>query len=286
MIRAVSSVLIALLLFPVVFSIRLPAASEDALLTTGSFATAPASGKPILRFVSYNLHGPPTRRIEPMIRMLQTHERLSDAAVYAFQEVDRGRAGSGGKDMAVELARALGAYYVYGVGQQFSRGGGVRGLAILSRYALGDVERILLPVEGPGGRRRIALGATVHLPKGRIRVYSLHLERRISQGQREEQMRELLDHAGRFQIPTVVLGDFNTSTRESRDRMFGLMQGAGYACPLRGSIKTFQSGFVVRAILDWIWVRRVPVLEAYVESQVKVSDHRPVWITINAGQIE
>jgi endonuclease/exonuclease/phosphatase family metal-dependent hydrolase len=281
-----STVFIALVLLPVVSSIRVQAASEDALLTTGSFAAAPAPEKPILRFVSYNLHGPQTKRIEPMIRLLQTHERLSDAAVYAFQEVDRGHAGSGGKDNVVELARALGTYYAYAVGQNLSRGAGVRGVALLSRYPLSAVERVLLPVAGPGGRRRIALGATIQLPKGSIRVYSVHLERRISQEKREEQFRELLKHAGRFQIPTVILGDFNTSTRESRNNMFALMQEAGYACPLRVDVKTFQSGWVVRSILDWIWTRQLPVLEADVEGEVKISDHRPVWVTIDARKIE
>ncbi len=253
---------------------------DHTLLRQGSFAQARTPALPeVVRLVSYNLHGPPTQRIETMISTLREEPSIRDAAVLLLQEVNRGHRGSGSLDLDEVLAERLGMHYAYAFENFHPRGGGERGLAILSRVPLREVRRVLLPVVGPDRRRRIALGATVDLEGLRMRVYTLHLETRISTENRGRQIQGVLEDAARYPgMPVVIMGDFNTITGSSRRKMFQLMEGAGYTCPLPGDEKTFQQKFFFRFKLDWIWVKGIEPLAAGVEGHVEVSDHRPLWV--------
>lgn len=255
---------------------------EPVLLRSGTFAdrSTPRKEQETFRFVSYNLHGPPTERIDAMIETLRTEPSFKEAAALLLQEVNRGHRGSGNLDLDEVLARELGMHYAWAFENFHPSGGGQRGLAILSRYPLLQVERVLLPVVGPAGRRRIALGATVDLGQGfQVRVYTTHLETRISTDERAQQIRGILNDAARYpQLPIAVMGDFNTITGSSRRMMFRLMEGAGFECPLSGDKKTFQQKFFFRFKLDWIWVKGLEPVAADVETQITVSDHRPLWL--------
>ncbi len=256
-------------------------ADGHVLLRTGSFASDQLAALPeTYRLVSYNLHGPPTRRINDMIWTLKNEPSIKDAAVLLLQEVNRGHRGSGSLDLDEVLARELEMHHAWAFENYHGSGGGERGLAILSRFPLTDVERVLLPVVGPGGRRRIALGATVDLGVRRIRVYTLHLETRISTEERGRQIEGLLENADLYddELPVVVMGDFNTIMGGARRKMFSLMEAAGYRCPLPGTKKTFQQKFFFRLKLDWIWVKGLEPLSADVETKITISDHRPVWV--------
>ena len=66
-------------------------------------------------------------------------------------------------------------------------------MAILSPYPLADVRRIVLPNEGPNGRRRAAIGATVHLSGTPVRVYSVHGETRLPVSLESEALQAVLD---------------------------------------------------------------------------------------------
>ncbi len=259
----------------------------DPLLDQGTFLDRSPALAERVRLVSYNLHGPPTDKIEELTEALATEDALAHAVVYSLQEVNRNHAGSGNRDMARELARALKTNYAYAVELEHKSGGGERGLAILSRYPMSDVERFVLPVEGPGGRRRISLGATIRLgPDKLLRVYDLHLETRISVKERGEQIQAILDHARKYaDLPTVILGDFNTFTNGATRRMNELMIAEGFQCPLAGDEKTFQQKFFLRLKLDWIWARNLKTEGADVEGDIVISDHRPLWVDLDAAAI-
>lgn len=204
---------------------------------------------------------------------------LKDAQIVALQEVNRHHRRTAYKDMASELARALSMCYVFGVENPYKDGDGERGLAILSRFPFSQIERIPLPHTGPRGRNRIAVAATIHLGPKRLRIYSVHLETRISNQEHTEQLLTVLNHATRYgELPTVILGDFNT-IRFRRKRMFALMKQAGFHSLPNHQI-TFQRLWVVRRKLDWIWVRNLDVLEAGVVGSITASDHRPVWALV------
>lgn len=277
--------MVGLALLAAVFAAAAPAA--DPLLDRGGFLEQSPPLADTVRLVSYNLHGPPTDKIDELVEAVATEDALRGAVVYSFQEVNRNHAGSGNRDMAKVLAKALKANYAYAVELEHKSGGGERGLAIVSRYPMSDVERFVLPVEGPGGRRRISLGATIHLDSTKdLRVYDLHLETRISVKERGEQIQAIIDHARRYsKLPTVILGDFNTFTHGATRRMFELMEPEGFHCPLAGDEKTFQQKFFLRLKLDWIWTRNLETLGADVEGDIVISDHRPLWVDLNSSSI-
>ena len=257
-----------------------PLPGQTALLESGSFATGDGPLSSQLRVVSYNVHGPFTDRFEAVATALEGHPNLSDAALFALQEVNRNRAESGQRDVARDLARRLGMHYLYAVELQYEDGDGERGLALLSPYPMSDPVRIVLPVEGPRGRRRIALGATIHLGTMAVRIYNLHLETRISSNKRRSQVEAILQQAEQFShLPTIILGDFNTFPPGSRKMMFEVMENAGFSCPMRADKPTFHVKLFLRLKLDWIWLRGITPTEADVEGQVKASDHRPLWVT-------
>ncbi|MBI3950536.1 MAG: endonuclease/exonuclease/phosphatase family protein [Acidobacteria bacterium] len=257
-------------------------APSDPLVEVNSFA--PATPPPVperLRLVSYNLHGPPTERIEDIMEVLQDHEALKDAAIFALQEVNRNHQSSAYKNMARGLASALNMHYAYAVENPYQRGGGERGLAILSRFLMSDVERVVLPHPGPGGRRRITLGATIHLGPERLRVYTLHLETRISVDERGDQVAAVLEQANRYrELPTIILGDFNTITGGASQKVVELMKAAGFSTPLPGDTMTFQRALFLRLKLDWIWVRNLRVVDADIGRDITASDHRPIWADV------
>ncbi|RMG46449.1 MAG: hypothetical protein D6723_17015 [Acidobacteria bacterium] len=259
------------------------AVPPDALISVGSFAPLPPPPAPEqLRLVTYNLHGPPMERIDDIIDLLEHHPALSEATILGLQEVNRHHRQTAYKDMARLLASVLKMYYAYAVELPYKHGGGERGLALLSRFPMTEIERLVLPHKGPGGRRRIALGATIHLGERRLRVYTLHLETRLSASKRGDQIAAVLEHADRYRdLPTVIMGDFNTVTGGARKKMIALMTAAGFTSALPGKTMTFQRMGFIRFTLDWIWVRHVNVVAAKVEKTITASDHRPVWALVD-----
>ncbi len=259
------------------------AVPPDALISVGSFAPLPPPPAPErLRLVTYNLHGPPMERIGEIIDLLEHHPALREAAIFGLQEVNRHHRQTAYKDMARLLASVLNMYYAYAVELPYKHGGGERGLALLSRFPMTEIERLVLPHKGPGGRRRIALGATIHLGERRLRVYTLHLETRLSANKRSDQIAAVLEHAERYRdFPTVIMGDFNTVTGGARKKMIALMTAAGFTSALPGKTMTFQRMGVIRLTLDWIWVRHLNVVAAKVEKAITASDHRPVWALVD-----
>jgi endonuclease/exonuclease/phosphatase family metal-dependent hydrolase len=214
--------------------------------------------------------------MDDLVEVLASHRALKDAMILGLQEVNRHHRKTGYRDVACELANALGMYYAFAVENPYKKGGGERGLAILSRFPMSQVERVTLPHSGPGGRRRIALGTTLHLGPSRLRMYSIHLETRIANRKHADQLTTVLKEAERYrELPTVVLGDFNI-VYFRRKQTFALMETAGYQVKPYDGI-SFKRVGVVRKKLDWIWTRNLEFLEAGVEEEIATSDHRPVW---------
>jgi len=199
------------------------------LVASGGFVRNPPGTVPAeLRILTYNLHGPPNDRMDDLAEALMNDQVLKEATILGLQEVNRHHRQTGYRDVASELANTLGLYYAFAVENPYKKGGGERGLAILSRFPMSQVERIALPHAGPGGRRRIALGTTLHLGEDRLRVYSIHLETRIANRKHADQLTTVLTDANRYrELPTVILGDFNTVYFRT-EQTFALLKAADF----------------------------------------------------------
>ena len=251
--------------------------AEGPLVVSGGFVRNPPEALPAeLRILTYNLHGPPNARVDDLVEALRTDQVLKGATILGLQEVNRHHRKTGYRDVAFELADALGLYYAFAVENPYKEGGGERGLAILSRFPMSQVERIALPHAGPGGRRRIALGTTLHLGPNCLRVYSIHLETRIANRKHADQLNTILADADRYrELPTVILGDFNTVYFRT-EQTFALLKAADFQTKLYEG-PSFRKVLLLRKKLDWIWTRNLEILQSGVQQEIEASDHRPLW---------
>lgn len=229
--------------------------------------------------------------------------RLPAADVVALQEADRGTVRAGGRHVARELAERLSMRYAYAWAEtpvdarpqekqwyldfeERIRPGesGDTGVGLLSRLALADVRRLELPQSDCPWRPRLAVAATVRLGDGsEVHLLNVHIDPHGTVGERVAQQRAVIDEAERLYgtRPTVILGDFNTLTREARDATYALLTSRGFTTPMPPGTGTWRAG-LLRLHTDWIFVRGARVLRWGVGRTRGLSDHWPVWAEIEA----
>jgi endonuclease/exonuclease/phosphatase family metal-dependent hydrolase len=239
--------------------------------------------------VSYNIRWRTGAELDQIARWL----KAKGAAIVALQEVDRAKSRTAKSNNARALAESLGAYYAWAAPP--SPKGETKeeeetGVELLSPYPLTDVTRIVLPHEGPGGRWRVALGATVTIGKTALRVYSVHSETRIPVGEKIEQYRAVLDDLARFpkEMPVVVMGDFNSWEPATGQGVRKLFTDAKFVTPFPDGETTFTRSavvFDVKLKLDWIWLRGLTAGSYGIDRSVTVSDHFPLWTVVSENQI-
>jgi len=191
---------------------------------------APASNT--MRIAHWNIeHG---NRFDAIAEALATHPSLVDADLVTLNEVDLGMARSGNRDVAGELAARLGHHAVWApLFLEGTRGRdddaltavaepnheSLFGLAVLSRWPLGEVR--VLPLPGPEHAlfdrermlgRFIALVVEVRHPVTPFVAVTAHLEVHRTRAHRAIQMRHVLASLVNETRPIVLSGDWNTHT--------------------------------------------------------------------------
>ena len=185
-----------------------------------------------LMVVQWNIeHG---NRFDQVLAALRDHPQLQDADLVLIQEADLGMARSGNRDVAAELGRGLYRYSAWApLFLETTRGRdadveladgrenleGLFGLAILSRWPIGEARIVELPgpehiqydTEGMYGRH-IGLIATIERPEAPFVAVSVHLEMHRGRAERARQMQELTAALARERHPVVLGGDFNSGT--------------------------------------------------------------------------
>lgn len=183
-------------------------------------------------FVQWNIeHGNWYEQVE---RALLAHPGLAGADVIALEEVDLGCARAANRDVAFDLAAALGLHAAWAplflettigrdddarmaAGRENEEG--LFGLAVLSRWPLGEARVIELPsprrmqfdLERMVGRH-VALAIEVRHPARPFVAVAAHLEVHRTRGHRAAQARVLASALGREKRPVALAGDFNTHT--------------------------------------------------------------------------
>ena len=196
-------------------------------------AAPPASPDPSrVRAVHWNIeHG---NRYEMVVEALLTHPELREADLLLLNEVDLGMARAGNRDVAADLARALGRHAVFAPlflettrgrdDDALMAGGredeeGLFGVAILSRWPVGAARLVELPspgevqfdVERMYGRHA-ALVAAIEHPDVPFCAASVHLEVHRTRAHRAAQVRVLMDALRAETRPAILAGDLNTPT--------------------------------------------------------------------------
>jgi endonuclease/exonuclease/phosphatase family metal-dependent hydrolase len=256
----------------------------------------------LLRRVGINL---PRPRAEAVALNLKTaagtfsdNALLPQPDILALQEADKATGRAGGQHVAAKLAEEMGVPYVH-VGAGIPRGvkpeqrewwlnfeeqialhdPGDTGVALLSRLPVSDILRIDLPWHKCPWRPRLAMGATVEFAGQRVRLFNVHVDPHGPLDNQHQQMETLLEHAEQHDGPRVILGDFNTLSKQKAVEIRRLMESRGYSTPFPTGTPTWR-GAGLRFHADWIFVHGLGVKRWGVVRPLNVSDHWPIWAEV------
>lgn len=228
---------------------------------------------------------------------------LPPVDVLALQEADKSTTRSGGLHIARELAEAMGAAWVHlpaGIprGQKpkarqwwldFEEPIGLydtgdTGVAMLSHLPLTDVTRIDLPWRECPWRPRLAMAATVQVGNSSLRIINAHVDPHAAVGGQLEQLEVLHTFAEQSVRPTLILGDFNTLSKQKAAETRRFFESRGYTTPIPSGTATWR-GAGIRLHADWIFGRRVVFNKWGVARPLNVSDHWPVWAEVEVSSL-
>ena len=184
-------------------------------------------------------------KLEGIIKTLQEHPELKESDLLLLTELDHGMARTRNRNIPREIAEALKLNYAFapcyialtkGSGVEIHVDGentwAIHGNALMSRYPLFNVHSLALPNgkdKMKGKEKRLGclrtVIADVDHPTGMFRAASLHLDAHSTQKHRYRQMKILLDHLDTLnpKLPTVIGGDWNTSTYNSSRAVFSIL---------------------------------------------------------------
>ena len=240
------------------------------------------------------------RNIRTAARVFSNNSGLPPPDILALQEADKGTARAGGHHVAAQLAEGLGLPYVH-VGAGLPRGIKPKqrewwlnfeeqigideesdtGVALLSRVPLQEIMRIDLPWHDCAWRPRLAMAATIEMSGSRVRLFNVHIDPHGPLDNQHQQTEAVLDHAKKHDGPIVILGDFNTLSKQKAVEIRKLMESQEFSTPFPTSIATWR-GAALRFHADWIFVRGLRVNRWGVAKPLDVSDHWPIWAEIVA----
>lgn len=262
--------------------------NNDSLLESGrATKIADVAHSGVIKIVSYNIRWRSNEELKQIVRWLKSGEAPLPTVI-GLQEVDRARKRTNRENQAKILAESLGMYYAWAAPDlpgKDKKSEEETGVEILSAYPLEQVTRLVLTKDGPGGRSRVALGATIKIGKTRVRVYSVHAETRLPIWQKIAQFRVVLDDLAKFPKDTtaIVLGDFNSWELPAISDVRELFGKAGFTTPFPDDEPTFARkviGLPMKLKLDWIWVRGLTPKAYGIDTKLTVSDHFPLWTVV------
>jgi endonuclease/exonuclease/phosphatase family metal-dependent hydrolase len=239
------------------------------------------------------------RLIENAARVFANGELLPRVDVLALQEADKRTVRTGGHHVAQELATHLDMNWIHAPAG-IPRGvkpaqrqwwldfeepidlhdAGDTGVALLSRLPLTDVTRIDLPWHECPWRPRLAMAATISIGPRNVRLFNAHVDPHAASGGQLAQLEVIADQAAVGNDPTIILGDFNTLSKQKCLETRGFLESRGYTTPLPTGTPTWR-GAGLRLHADWIFSRGLKIVRWGVARPLHVSDHWPIWAEIS-----
>lgn len=224
---------------------------------------------------------------------------LPRADILALQEADKQTSRAGSLHVARELASKLKMGWVH-MPAGIPRGvepkkrqwwldfeeqiglsdPGDTGIALLSRFPLEEVTRIDLPWHDCLWRPRLAMAATVSAGSKKIRIFNAHIDPHPEADGQLKQLEAMMDQADRSTLPTIVMGDFNTLSKQKCIEIRSFLEARGYSTPFPTGTATWR-GAGLRFHADWIFTRGVKIKSWGVARPLNTSDHWPIWAEVN-----
>ncbi|MCB1153313.1 endonuclease/exonuclease/phosphatase family protein [bacterium] len=256
----------------------------------GTFAEPNATAGDQIKVVTWNIER--GHYVDDLIDLFVNDQRINDTDIYLLSEVDRYCDRTGDRNIAFEIADALGYDYAYGVEfVEINSGRGEHGQAIISRFPITQVDQQrLTDFEDWQGRLggRMALYGTVKIGDTDLNLLSIHTMSEpfpYIEG-RKTQFQEILDFADERPGPTLIGGDFNVVLEYliGSDPTVNLIRDNGYDDNLRDeshdltwtAMTEFGDEGEIRTRLDYIFFRDIPLIDGavyYDDEFVGLSDH-------------
>jgi endonuclease/exonuclease/phosphatase family metal-dependent hydrolase len=222
--------------------------------------------------------------------------RSLDPDIALLQEVDRSCRRTGYRDVARDLAHALGMNWV--AAGEFQEIGEARGdepalhsQAILSKFPIEQAEVLRFQAQArwrwsinpiqPRRGGRIALKART----GGFLVYNTHIESgRGNEVLRRKQVAEILANQSseHSSTPVVIGGDFNNGPI-LRSSLLGSVTAAAFADALGEAGQRGPTSSGQKHPIDWIFVRNIAPLRGRIVDAGIASDHFPVIAALDSA---
>src|ERR1041385_1915530 len=238
------------------------------------------------------------KQISTAAKALSEGTLLPRVDVLALQEADKGTKRSGGHHVAKELATQMDMHWAHepaGIPRGVPpakrqwwldfeepidlHDNGDTGVALLSRLPLADVTRIDLPWHECQWRPRLAIAATISVGGQQLRLFNAHIDPHAAVNGQLAQLEVVAAEAKAATLPTIILGDFNTLSRQKCIDTRAFLESRGYTTPYPTGTATWRGGGL-RMHADWIFVRGVRIERWGVARPLNVSDHWPIWAEI------
>jgi endonuclease/exonuclease/phosphatase family metal-dependent hydrolase len=238
------------------------------------------------------------RLISAAARAFSDGRLLPPVDVLALQEADKRTVRTGGHHVAKELAATLEMSWAHApagiprgvvpIKRQWwldfeepigLHDTGDTGVALLSRLPLNDITRIDLPWQECPWRPRLAMAATISFGSHQIRLFNAHVDPHAAIGGQLAQLEVIAAQAETATVPTIILGDFNTLSRQKCIDTREFLEARGYTTPYPTGTATWRGGGLLMHA-DWIFTRGLRIGRWGVARPLNVSDHWPIWAEI------
>lgn len=244
----------------------------------GNFAREIPQFQGFVKIVSYNIKM--GEKVKEASQELNQIPELKDADILLLQEMDT---------KGVEnVAQSLGLNFVYYPAVRHSKNNKDFGNAILSKWAITDHKKVILPHQHPVRKmKRVAVFATVDIEGHKILVSSIHTETYILGYEKKlEQVEAIIENIYSDHRYVVVGGDFNTEVQYSVMATERLFHKAGFKRATKGVGKTAKGDplGIIDFEMDHIFVRGMEVIDSGKYEEASASDHLPVWALLKIDE--
>lgn len=230
-----------------------------------------------IKVISYNIEL--CQNIDQAIKLIAHDAALKGADIICLQEMCL--------EGTYRMAQELKLHFIYYPSSTHPESGNEIGNAILSRWPITDDTKTILPFIKEDKYlklQRIAVTAVI-MPRGvPIMVISTHLGVFISQAQRKKQVETILETIPDHIERCIIAGDFNSYASSHVRAIAKSMKQAGFTHATGTVNSSFRSWFLFnkKIVLDHIFTKGMPVLEAGSMPRSKASDHVPIWATLKS----
>jgi endonuclease/exonuclease/phosphatase family metal-dependent hydrolase len=124
------------------------------------------------------------------------------------------------------------------------------------------------------------MSATISIGPNQVRLVNAHVDPHMAVGGQLAQLEVIAERAETATDPTIILGDFNTLSKQKCLDTRRFLEARGYKTPILTGTATWR-GAGLRMHADWIFTRGLNIRRWGVARLVlNVSDHWPIWVEV------